>query len=322
MMTKRPIPMTSTDLATASAVDTTSAGALPLDFQALSQQIENWLVERNLRGMQLVQPHLRPGYLLRAARLFHLAKGSTVLIGTGFPVLSTFGIDTFETDGPVGAIALYQCAEQLGLNPLILCGDPLYSVLQAHYQCYPLSVNQYQQLPAIAEQALAKLQPALVVAIERPGFSANGRYHNMRGEDISERCASFDCFLTQARCPTLAIGDGGNEIGMGNVAAALNQLSQQGQLSINPSITQCDQLVIADVSNWAAWGLIAMLSLLRGQNLLANASPLPLLRFLIDNGCIDGVTRQATLTEDGLPYQQGVALISRLQALVLAHIPK
>ncbi|CAM5209883.1 glutamate cyclase domain-containing protein [Alishewanella longhuensis] len=109
-----------------------------------------------------------------------------MLIGTGFPVLNTF-----ETDGPVGAIALYQCAEQLGLKPVILCGDPLFSVLNAHYQCYPLSVNQYQHLPVIAEQALAALKPALVLAIERPGFGANGRYNNMRGEDISERCAKF-----------------------------------------------------------------------------------------------------------------------------------
>lgn len=286
------------------------SGAGPLALKALSQQIENWLVERNLRGMQQLQPHLRPGYVLRAARLFNLPAGSTVLIGTGFPVRSTFEIDTFETDGPVGAIALYQCAVQIGLKPVILCGDPLFSVLKAHYQCYPLSVNQYRQLPQRAEQVLAELKPALVLAIERPGFSANGRYHNMRGEDISERCASFDHFLEQARCPTLAIGDGGNEIGMGNVTTALSQLN------ITPSVTECDELVIADVSNWAAWGIIAMLSLLRGENLLSGAALLPILTFLVDNGCIDGVTRQATLTEDGLPYQAGAALISRLQALV------
>lgn len=304
----------STTASTLSASHNTAAPAA-LNFLALSQQIENWLVERNLRGMQQVQPHLRPGYLLRAARLFNLPAGSTVLIGTGFPVRSTLDIDTFETDGPVGAIALYQCAEHIGLNPIILCGDPLYSVLQPHYQCYPLSVNHYQQLPAIAEQALRQLKPSLVLAIERPGFSAKGRYNNMRGEDISERCASFDFFLTQARCPTLAIGDGGNEIGMGNVAAALSQLN------ITPSVTQCDELVIADVSNWAAWGIIAMLSLLRGQNLLANAKLLPLLTFLLEHGCIDGVTRQATLTEDGLPYQEGAALITRLQALVTAQLP-
>lgn len=280
----------------------------PPALQQISQQIENWLVERNLRGMQILQPHLRPGYILRAARLFNLPTGSAVLIGTGFPVLNTF-----ETDGPVGAIALYQCAEKLGLKPRIVCGNPLFSVLSQQYQCYPLEVNQYQQLSHIAEQALAKLKPALVLAIERPGFNAQGRYANMRGEDISPRCASFDHFLHQARCPTLAIGDGGNEIGMGNLAGVL------GSLNIIPSVTECDELVIADVSNWAAWGIIAMLSVLRGENLLNN-NLLDILRFLVKHGCIDGVTREATLTEDGLPYQAGESLITRLHQLVQAQL--
>jgi DNA-binding MurR/RpiR family transcriptional regulator len=66
-----------------------------------SQAIEDLLVARNPRGMQTVQQALEPGYILRAAKLIQQAKGN-VLIGTGFPVDKTF-----ETDGPLGAIALY-----------------------------------------------------------------------------------------------------------------------------------------------------------------------------------------------------------------------
>ena len=80
--------------------------ALPPDYLALSQQIEQLLVRQNLRGMAALKPHLRPGYVLRAARLINQCRG-TVLIGTGFPVLNTF-----ETDGPVGAIGLYQLLQQ------------------------------------------------------------------------------------------------------------------------------------------------------------------------------------------------------------------
>ncbi|MDP5036184.1 MAG: DUF4392 domain-containing protein, partial [Alishewanella sp.] len=115
------------------AAPNTASSQPMVNLKQLSQQLENCLVERNLRGMQLLQPHLRPGYLLRAARLFNLPAGSTVLIGTGFPVL-----ETFETDGPVGAIALYQCALQMQLKPIIVCGDPLFSVLSQRYQCYAL----------------------------------------------------------------------------------------------------------------------------------------------------------------------------------------
>ncbi|CAM5209875.1 hypothetical protein [Alishewanella longhuensis] len=68
-MTNSTEHLTSPPLLKAATGHAMPSGALPLDFQALSQQIENWLVARNLRGMQLMQPHLRPGYLLRAARL-------------------------------------------------------------------------------------------------------------------------------------------------------------------------------------------------------------------------------------------------------------
>ena len=274
------------------------------DLLLVSQQIEHLLVARNLRGMQLLQQQLQPGYILRAARLINQCQG-TVLIGTGFPVL-----DTFETDGPVGAIALYQLLQQLGAKPVLVSGNPLCSVLASRYRTYQIRVNQQQNLPAIAAAALAELQPQLIISIERPGFTADGRYANMRGEDITERCASFDHFLSLASCPTIGIGDGGNEIGMGNMAKFL------GQLNITPAITECDELVVADVSNWAAWGIIAMVSVLQGRNLLAGADPLAILQFLSAHGSVDGVTRLNTLTEDGLAHTEGEQLISELQALL------
>jgi len=81
----------------------------------LSIDIENLLVARNLRHMQVAQAALAPGYYLRAARQLRDVQGC-VLIGTGFPV-----VDTFETDGPVGAIALYQALETLGAKPVLAC---------------------------------------------------------------------------------------------------------------------------------------------------------------------------------------------------------
>lgn len=273
------------------------------NYLGLSQHIERLLVRKNLRGMAQLQPLLKPGYILRAAQLIYQCRG-TVLIGTGFPVL-----DTFETDGPVGAIALYNLLQQLGAKPIIACGDPLFSQLAADYDCYQLKVNQYHALTDIAQHALTHLAPELIIAIERPGFNAAQRYSNMRGEDISERCASFDHFLNLATCPTIGIGDGGNEIGMGNLKQAL------AQLDIIPCITECDELIVADVSNWAAWGLIAMVSVLTKQDLLAKADPLSILQYLSAKGSVDGVTRLNTLTEDGLPPSEGLNLINVLGTL-------
>ena len=105
---------------------------------------------------------------------------------------------------------------------------------------------------------------------------------------------------------SVSIGDGGNEIGMGNLLQAVSALN------ITPAVTECDELIVADVSNWAAWGLAAMVSILRGENLLAGANPLAILQYLSAKGSVDGVTRLNTLTEDGLAHTEGEQLIKDL----------
>ena len=272
--------------------------------QLFSQQVEDLLVSRNLRDMKDVQSVLTPGYYGRAAKLMNTIKG-TVLIGTGFPVL-----DTFETDGPVGAIALYDVMAHLGAQPIIVCGDPLASALAADYRVHKIAVNALASHEQEAREALTLLKPELVISIERPGLSAEGRYFNMRSEDISSRCASFDEFLNQAACPTVAIGDGGNEIGMGNIKSAIEGLD------IMVTETCCDELLIADVSNWGAYGLIALLSLMTSEDLLKQVNPITILRYLSQHGSVDGVTRKNTLTEDGLPVSAGDELIEQLQSLL------
>jgi len=269
----------------------------------LSTQIENLLVARNPRGMQTLQAALVPGYYLRAAQLLQNATGR-VLIGTGFPVAGTY-----ETDGPVGAIALYRALEALGAEPILVCGTPLADAIANDYRVHKISLGEPAVSKVEAQTALQQYQPSLVISIERPGMAADGKYYNMRGEDISSACASFDYFLSSASCPTIGIGDGGNEIGMGNVAKTLEQLS------IIPSATCCDELVIADVSNWAAQGLIAMLSILRQQDMLLDWDNVAILQYLSDRGSVDGVTRENHLTEDGLSSDISEELIKNLRKL-------
>ncbi|MFV0277808.1 MAG: glutamate cyclase domain-containing protein, partial [Parahaliea sp.] len=106
-----------------------------MNEQALSQAIENLLVERNPRQMRVAQAALEPGYYLRAARLLQQVRGC-VIIGTGFPVA-----DTFETDGPVGAIGLYQALAALGYQPLLACAPPLSDALAEDFRVLALPLN-------------------------------------------------------------------------------------------------------------------------------------------------------------------------------------
>ena len=108
---------------------------------------------------------------------------------------------------------------------------------------------------------------------------------------------------------TIAIGDGGNEIGMGNITVALQEID------IRPSVTRCDELLVADVSNWGAYGLIAWLAFWAGRDLLGDVSPLQLLDYLCACGSVDGVTGENTPTEDGLDATEGLRVIAQLRAL-------
>lgn len=277
-------------------------------LMALSQDIENLLVARNLRGMAAIQPALEAGYCLRAAQEMAAAceQGATVLIGTGFPV-----VDTFETDGPAGAISLYRALERGGAKPFICCGSPLSEALEADFQIIKLAVGQSTQAEQTAEakQILEQQLPGLVISIERPGKAEDGGYYNMRGESISPRSACFDEVISQCKCPTLAIGDGGNEIGMGKVSAAL------AELDITPATTSCDELIVADVSNWGGHALVALLGFLRGEDLLAEFDNVQTLQYLSERGSVDGVTRENTLTEDSLEAAEGTKLLYALREL-------
>ena len=271
----------------------------------LSQEIENLLVARNLRGMAVIQDVLQPGYCLRAAKLMNSCRGMA-LIGTGFPVE-----DGFETDGPVGAISLYRALEQVGAEPVIVCGPPVSHALAHEYRIIelPNGVDATEEGMKTATEILERLQPSLVISIERPGQAHDGGYYNMRGESIAPNTACFDPFMELANCPTIAIGDGGNEIGMGNVYNAL-----QG-LEIVPAATPCDELIVADVSNWGGHAIVAMLGWLRDTDLLAEFDNHATLQFLCDQGCVDGVTRECTVTEDSLPAAAGTELINQLRQL-------
>ena len=280
---------------------------MPMTDIELSKAIEDVLVARNPRHMKTAQAALEPGYYLRASK--HL-KGitGTIIVATGFPVG-----DTFETDGPVGAIALYGALTALGADVWLACATPLSSALQPDYQVLELGASDLSTARVEAKLNLAKLNPAAIISIERPGLTDDGCYYNMRGEDITRRSGFFDPYMDAANCPTIAIGDGGNEIGMGNIVEAISGLD------INASITGCDELLVADVSNWGAYGIICFLGLWANRDLLADISPSSILDYLSKKGSVDGVTRENTTTEDGLPSSEGDSVIEELRALAAAR---
>ncbi len=273
-------------------------------------QIENIILTHSSRGMEALRKGLSGGYCKRAAHLI-LKKKGVVLIGTGFPVGSSF-----ETDGPIGAISLYKVLEYLNNRPIFVCAPPISRILSRDFNTYEIPIRTWEESKSLVETALASLKPSLVISVERPGITGDGRYYNMRKEDITDYAAKYDLFLDLCSCPTIAFGDGGNEIGMGNLSREISRMS------IIPSITKCDELVIATVSNWGVYGVIAAMSLELGKDLFKLFDPAKIANHLLDNGSVDGLTLRAENSEDGFPISVGLSIISRLRQLLPENLKK
>ncbi|MBW2023595.1 MAG: DUF4392 domain-containing protein [Deltaproteobacteria bacterium] len=275
-----------------------------IDIEQLSRRVEQIILQHGRRGMDKVYEAMRPGYCGRAARMI-LDNIGVMLIGTGFPVGCGY-----ESDGPIGALAIYKVLEVLGGRPIIVCAPPLSSILSPSFAVREMQVSELEKSGKFAKEAMTSLSPDLILSIEMPGIASDGRYYNMNKEDISHQTPKFDYFLTQAGCPTICFGDGGNEVGMGNVKEAL------ANIDIIPSITGCDELVIATVSNWGVYGVVAMLCVLTGKDLFSLIDPTSTAEFLVANGCVDGITVRPDVSEDGFPIHVGVSIIAQLRLLV------
>ena len=270
---------------------------------ALSESIEAMLVARNHRGMADVREQMTRGYVLRAAKLISACSGRVYIL-TGFPVG-----DTFETDGPAGAMALYRLCQHLGSEPVILSDPQVVAALRDDFTCLTLPPSAQGDAGAVAAaDALYRADPpTLLISIERPGSAADGRCYNMAGKDITARCGGAEPYLVRANCPTIAIGDGGNELGMGNVQNSLSKLN------IHPAVSTCDELVVADVSNWAAYALCAITRWLTDRAQSIEHHIQEDLEYLVARGAIDGVTGNATPTEDGFQATEGERLMQAIQ---------
>ena len=271
----------------------------------LSEKIEKIILQHGERGMDRLQENMKPGYCRRAAQMILDNKG-VVIIGTGFPVSGSF-----ESDGPISAISLYRVLTHLDYEPVFACAPPISKILSNRYTTYELPLVSWDESRPVIKKALADLNPSLIISIERPGVAADGRYYNMNRQNITEFTAKFDLFFQECQCPCIAFGDGGNEIGMGNVIKALSKLD------IIPSVTTCDELIIASVSNWGVYGVMAALCDLLNRDLFDLIDPESTANYLVANGCVDGVTNRKEASEDGFPIQVSKSIIQQLRNLVM-----
>jgi hypothetical protein len=159
---------------------------------------------------------------------------------------------------------------------------------------------------------LARERPTHLVAIERPGRGRGGDYLNARGVSVKDWNRPIDeLFLGRRRPVTVGVGDGGNEIGMGRVRA---RLAREGRLMARiASVVSVDHLVVAGVSNWGAYGIVAHLARLTGQSLLHTpGEERALIEACVAAGAVDGITRRRERTVDGMDADTHAAVVALL----------
>ena len=278
--------------------------------------IEDIVLAHDRRGISALRPHLQASFCEAAAQ-FLLRHAGTVLIATGFYIRRA---GAPETDGPPGALAMGRALRALG-NRVVYVSDaytaPLLADLAAgDTETVDFAIGDDPASIQLAQRLLDRIKPTVLIAIERCALTANGTYLNMRGHDISPHTARLDHLFTQ-HPHSLGIGDGGNEIGMGNLAP---RIAEAPDLPDEPAVTRATQLVIAGVANWGAYGVVAALSRLAGRNLL----PTPedesaCIRRLVSLGAVDGVTGAADCTVDSFTLAENIAVLEQLNALLEAE---
>ena len=216
-----------------------------------------------------------------------------------------------ETDGPAGAALLALAFARMGIRCRVLTDDGCRTACEA-----ALAGAGLIDVPVDAVDPGAPLQPVIdawrdhgidwSIAIERCGLSADGRPRNMRGEDVGAFTASLDRVFVAGPWQTIAIGDGGNEVGMGSLPAGL--IAQDVPLGGTIAcVTPADHLIVAGVSHWGAYALIAGLAVVNAHwraGLLACLDP-PIDRRILESvvqqgPAVDGVTLRRTMTIDGI----------------------
>ena len=255
----------------------------------------------------------------------NLLDAERVILVTGFCIRAAM---IGETDGPSGTLAVAHALRQLG-KEVVLVSDKFSDglleagakVLGAPYPITVLSPVQEESDRAI-DALLASFAPTQVVAIERPGSAIDGHRYSMRGEILDELVPSADRLLTppgERSYATIAVGDGGNELGMGHLRDSLMDRINLGELIFCD--TEADHVIPAGISNWGAYALAASLAVLSGKAILIKPEDeLAVLEAQVAVGAVDGCTRKNEVSVDGVPIADYLKTVSAIYDGCQAHL--
>ena len=266
--------------------------------------------------------------------LARLPPGATIVLTTGLAPRPWISTAQIESDGPPGATVLARVlVEALGLRVVLVAEDDVLPPLRrlAAWAAVPMRSRAFPPGPpaAPAGELLREEDPAALISIERLGRNDRGVFHNSAGRDIGEGKAGIDALFEvagQAGIPTLGIGDGGNEIGMGAIPDAVRRAVSFGEHCACgcgggiAAATATQVLITGGTSNWAAYALAGLLAHRSGRDDLIHtgAEEERLLQYGVELGFVNGMRGTVDPHVDRIPlhiHRAIVDLLARAAAL-------
>jgi len=284
--------------------------------------------------------HGEPLSMLAAESLQGRVKpGDTVFIATGAGVAPN--LPWGETDGPPGAAVLaralargFNCnvvivTETIHLRPVEACAEVAAATLDGHgaitVVSFPKGLSEGQRTAA---SLFHEYSPTAVIFVERDGPNAEGYFHGVRGDFRDPDSVGHVYLLADVakmhNVLTIGVGDGGNEVGFGDVRDAVAAVHPLGAISKGgfPSgvitVTATDVVVAASVSNWGAYAISAALAYLKDMPDLIHTPELE--RYLVEacvrGGGRDGANGLHQPSVDGIDLDGHAAFVQLLNSIV------
>ncbi len=277
------------------------------------------------------------GGLLGAARSIAEHPHPNVAIITGF-FMPNGNPPCPETDGPIGSALLAATLHELGISVRIvtdsLCSQTVKTAVVAAgiSEDIPLDIvavgevkqNQHSVTSLLEFWKSSALPISHIISIERAGPGKDDIIRNMRGQDVTAYTAPLHLLFESKKIISVGIGDGGNELGMGNISREIIASSIRHGEKIACKI-KCDYLIVCGVSNWGATGILLALSLLRTDwkaVILKKLNPeieFYILETLINQGlAIDGIRGIPSLSVDNLSWEFHAEVLKKAIEIVVS----
>lgn len=275
-----------------------------------------------------------------------ITEGGLIYIMTGF-VLHPY--EKAETDGIIGSVLLARAlVKAFDAKPVIICPEECLAAVEGLSECVGLklygSVKEAREnfgaigvlvftkdksdAEECAEKIICQGTPDAVISIECPGANEKGVYHNATGIDVTRLEAKQDILFEKLQdmdILNIAIGDLGNEIGMGAIGDYIKEkipYAAEGACRCGCeggilARTKADNIITATVSDWGCYSLIAMLAYITGNPDVMHGADLQRQAMITAAGCgLIDMTGKSIPAIDGFGTDIICPIVSLMKELV------